>query len=786
MSRIRIKPIPSTPSPLRTGALMVTTALVGGLVAGAAFAQTASRSAQLEEILVTATERGAESLQTVPIAVQAFSATDISDRLAVEFADLAGQVPALTFQDLGPGDKEYVIRGVNSTGIATVGVYYDEVEITGRNQQDGDGQQADIELHDLQRVEVLKGPQGTLYGASSMSGTIRFVPNAPNLEEVEGRIEGDVSTTEKGGENWRLNGTLNFPIVQGKLALRAVGWVTDESGFIDQPRLNRKDINTNNVEGGRIALRWLPTESLDITVAALVQNRKVGGSSRYTPRFQTLARNNLSLFPDIIDAFGGELDVEGDLVNQDFTRNNWDEEIRIFSAKAEWTHDKGSLLAAASYFKRDIEFNFDSSWILFDFAAQLFPEIAAAAVTHQPQSRDIFSTEVRYASNLDGPFNFVVGGILTREDKDFEVQVLTTNSLGLPNGPFRTDEDYLLDPNDPGFGPAVIGRFKDDKVDQEALFGEAIFDVTDRLTLTGGVRWYRWKSHTIAQETKPFGGFGASLEPIDVKEDAEEVTFKGNVSFQATDDVMVYATVSQGFRAGGINNPPVTDPSQQPELGFEPDKLTNYELGWKTSFLDDRIAFNGAVYYIDWKDIQIEDVDATGAFPLIVNAGDASVKGGEVELRATPVIGLNLFFGASYTEAELEEDTRSAILGDPFAGEKGDRLPNVPKWQLSGAVQYAFPAIADGIEAVLRADWSYRGATRIRFKANDPTNVPLDSYHLVNLRAGLRGEAWQLSVYAKNVFDKRAQIDAVNTSQDPLAFVTVRPATYGVNLSYNF
>lgn len=785
MNRSRIAPIPRPFTARRVSATMMTTALAGVLLASPAFAQQ-SRTAQLEEIIVTATKRGAETLQTVPIAVQAFTANEISDRLAVEFADLAGQVPALTFQDLGPGDKEYVIRGVNSTGIATVGVYYDEVEITGRNQQDGGGQQADIELHDLQRVEVLKGPQGTLYGASSMSGTIRFVPNAPNLEEIEGRVEGDVSTTDKGGENYRLNGTLNFPIVEGKMAIRAVGWITDESGFIDQPRINRENINSNNVEGGRIALRWLPTESLDITVAALVQNRKVGGSSRFTPSFDPQARSNLSQFPAIVDAFGGVLDVEGDLINQDFTRNNWDEDIRIFSAKAEWTHDKGSLLAAASYFSRDIEFNFDSSWILFSFGSPA-DNIAAAAVTRQPQSRDIFSTEVRYASNLDGPFNFVVGGILSREDQDFEVQVVTTNNLGLPNGEFRTDEDYLAEPDDPDFGPAVIGRFKDDKVDQEALFGEAIFDLTDRLTVTGGVRWYRWKSHTIAQETKPFGGFGASLEPIDVKEDAEEFTFKGNVSFQATDDVMVYATVSQGFRAGGINNPPVTDPTSQPELGFEPDKLTNYELGWKTSWLDNRVTFNGAVYYIDWKDIQIEDVDPTGAFPLIINAGDASVKGGEVELRATPVTGLNLFFGASYTEAKLEEDTRAAQLGlEGFPGEKGDRLPNVPKWQLSGAVQYAFPIMTDGLEGVLRADWSYRGATRIRFKEIDPTNVPLDSYHLVNLRAGLRGENWQASIYAKNVFDKRAQIDAVNTSQDPLAYITVRPATYGVNLSYNF
>lgn len=763
---------------------LATTALC---VPGYGFAQSGE---YLEEIVITATKRGAQALQDVPIAVQAFSGTELADRMAVEFSDIAGQIPSLTFQDLGPGDKEYVIRGVNSTGIATVGVYYDEAEITGRNQQDGGGRQTDIELHDLERVEVLKGPQGTLYGASSMSGTIRFVPNSPNVTEFEGRVEGDVSTTRHGGENYRMNAMVNLPVVADKLAVRAVGWITDDSGYIDQPRLNRDNINTNNVEGGRLAVRWLPTERVDVTVSALIQNRKVGGSSRFSPVMQDRARDNLSLFPDIVDAFGGDLEVTGDLVNQDFTRNEWDEKTELFSAKAEFTHDTGSFLAAANYFSTDIDFNIDSSWILYDFAAQLFPEIASPAVTMEPQKRDVFSTELRYSSDFDGPLNFVVGGFLSREDKDFQVNVVTTNNLGLPNGEFRVDEDYLLDPSDPGFGPAVIGRFKNDEVDQETLFGELTFDATDRLQVTGGVRYYHWKSNTIAQELKPFGGFGASLEPIDTTASANEVTFKGNVSFDATDDVMVFATVSQGFRAGGINNPPVTDPAAQPELGFEPDKLTNYELGWKSSLADGRVTFNGAVYYIDWQDIQIEDVDATGAFPLIVNAGDASVKGGEVEMRANPAEGLALFLGASYAKAKLTENTLSADLGVPFAGEDGDELPNVPNWQLSGSAQYAFPlgigGMGDGLEGVLRADWSYRGASNIRFKEDDPTNVRLDSFHIVNLRAGIRSETWQASVYAKNVFDKRAQIDAINTAQDPLAYLTVRPATFGVNVSHNF
>ncbi len=489
------------------GACLVTTALCAPQLA---FAQQKASPA-LEEIVVTATKRGAQSLQSVPVSIQAFTSNDINDRLAVEFSDLAGQVPSLTYQDLGPGDKEYVIRGVNSTGIATVGVYYDEAEITGRNQQDGGGRQAEFELHDLERVEILKGPQGTLYGASSMSGTIRFVPNQPNLEKLEGRLEGDISTTRYGAENYRANGMLNFPIVDGKLAVRAVGWITDDSGYIDQPRLNRNNINTNNVQGGRLALRWKPTDMLDITLSAVIQKRDVGGSSRFTPKMQGLARSNLSQFPDIVNEFGGVLAVQGDLINQDFTRNEWNEKIQLYSAKAEYTFDKGSFLAAANYYKRNIDFNIDSSWIIFNFGVLFFPAVASPAVTMEPQNRDVFSTELRYASKFDGPVNFVVGGFLSREKKDFQVQVVTTNNLGLPDAAFRVDQDYLLPPTDPGYGPAVIGRYKNDKVHQEAVYGELTFDATERLSFTGGLRYFHWKSHTTAQETKPFGGFGASL-----------------------------------------------------------------------------------------------------------------------------------------------------------------------------------------------------------------------------------------------------------------------------------
>jgi len=796
-----------------------------GLAATQAAAIQAQSGTVLEEVVVTATKRGEQVLQDTPMSVQAFSGDELNDRLATEFKDIANQIPSLTYQDLGPGDKEYVLRGINSTGVATVGVYYDEAIISARNQQDGGGRQADIELHDLQRVEVLKGPQGTLYGASSMSGTIRFIPNAPTADEFSGRVETEWSETDHGGSNYRVNGVVNLPIIEDRLAARAVGWFTDESGFIDQPRLDEDDINTNNVEGGRLALRWTPTATLDLTAAALVQKREVGGSSRFTPDEDeaTFSRGAPGFTnADSLTQLVGLPVVDGDLVSRDFTESPWDEDIELYSFKGEWTSDYGTLLATASLFDREILFNFDSTHFLINVNtdADPAPDGGAAnsfilsllglpnvdplsrAITREPQGRELFSSEVRFASDLDGPFNFVVGGAYTHDDRNFDVRVFQANELGEPAGEFDPTEDFFagslpfpdlfgftqaqLQAGLAGFGPAIFGRTVEETIEELTVFGEASYELTDRLTVTGGVRWYDYEVKTSGSIVKQFIFFGPQ-PPFDLTQSDDNVTFKANLSYDVSDDLLVYGTFSQGFRAGGVNNPPITATlaTVEEDLPFDPDELDTFELGFKSSWLNNRLTINGAGYFIDWQNIQIEDVDPSGAFPLIRNVGNAEVWGGEIEINAIPTEGLNLFFGASFTDAELVEDTQAAVLGDPFAGEKGDEIPQVPEWLLSASAQYTRP-IFDNIDAVFRVDWSWRAENDIRFDKTDPQNVTLDDFHVVNLRVGLRSGPWQVSAFAKNVFDERAQLDAVNTDQDPLAFITIRPATFGLNISREF
>lgn len=727
----------------------------------------------IEVITVTGQKRGPQRLQDVPTAIQAFSSEQIDGFLATEFVDLANFIPGLQFQDLGPGDKEYIIRGVNSSGTATVGVYYDEAVITARNKQDGGGRQADIELHDLARIEVLKGPQGTLYGASSMSGTIRFIPNEPDPSGFAFNAEAKVSDTRFGAANYHWNGMVNIPVIKDAVALRAVGWITDDSGFIDNVRLGRDNINSNNVEGVRVAARWFVNDALELSASALAQTRDVGGSSRFSPRYQDLYLSNLQ-------AFGFPAPALGDLTNQDFTVNDWQEDIALYSVKAEYDAGFGSFFATSNFFRRDITFRFDSTPILLFFGAP------APALTRQPQTRELWTSELRFASDFDGPLNFVAGGFLSREDKEFDVEVVATNELGRPLGPFDVTRDFFLDGPPNG---AIFGRTKSDELDQEALFGEVSYDLTDKLTLLFGARYFQFDITSSGKETKPFVGFDTGTREVEISEDDDTVQIKGNVSYEVTPDHLVYFTASEGFRVGGTNDAAINPTGVPVPEGFDPDNLWNYEVGWKTNWFDNRLIVNGAAYVIFWDDIQVESLDPSGAFPIIDNAGKARIDGIELEVRMRPTAGFDIFLGGSWQNARLTEDQPlsdpSSPNFDELAGRDGDELPNVPDFQGFASVQYSRPLFGD-FEGLVRLDYSYRGETDTTFREDATFNVDLDSHSIVDLKIGLTSETWDASLFTKNLFDERAEIDAINSAQDPLAFITNRPRTFGGHVKYRF
>lgn len=723
-------------------------------------------NAGLESIIVTANKRGNERLRDVPTAIQAIGGDTLARIGAVEFADYAGRISGLQFQDLGPGDKKYIIRGINSSGAGTVGVYYDEAVITGANADDGGGRNPDIRLYDLERIEVLKGPQGTLYGAGSLSGTIRFVTKKPKLDAFEGYVNGDVSGTFGGGVNYKINGALNLPIVTDKLAVRAVGWLDDNSGFIDQPRIQSgglKNVNYDDTLGGRINLKFKPIDDLTLGATVTAQRMRVGGSSRYTPPGVTSFGDAGAGFPPV---------TGGDLINTDLTVSPWNENLQVYGATAEYSAPFGTFTATTNYYQRAIDFSFDSSPILFFFGVPI------PGITLEPQNRNIWSNEIRFASKFAGPLNFVVGGFLQRERSNLTVQVVRSTTAGLPRGPFSplNADDALSNPD----GNTFFGRTDHRSLDQEALFGELSYKPIEGLTATFGIRFFEARLVGIQETTHPFGGFTSSpIGPQSNTGGFNNITYKGNISYKINKDFLVYFNAQSGFRIGGLNAANLPFTSEIPRT-FRPDSLWSYEIGLKGSALERRLNFDIAAYAIRWNDIQVAAVDSTGAFPFITNAGKASVEGVELSFDARPIEQFTITFAGSWQNSRLTQNQPR-----PNIGRAGDPINNVPDFQGQLSSEYRQSLTSD-FEGSVRADVTYRGSTRTTISPDDPFRVDLAEYATVDLRASAESKLWTVSLYVRNLIDARAQVDAILSQQDPLARLTVRPRTAGISLTRRF
>ncbi|HFB54620.1 MAG TPA: TonB-dependent receptor, partial [Hellea balneolensis] len=368
----------------------------------------------------------------------------------------------------------------------------------------------------------------------------------------------------------------------------------------------------------------------------------------------------------------------------------------------------------------------------------------------------------------------------SKENSDFEVQVIRSNGFGEPRGPFSrlNSDDALSNAN----GNTFFGRFDDNRLRQYALFGEASYELSPQLTATVGARYFNSNIKSRQETTHPFGGFGPNPEGVLSNNNTDEkTTFKFNLSWRPNDDVLVYANAAQGFRTGGLNQANLPFASGIPE-GYGPDSLWNYEVGTKLSLAENRVSLNIAAYIIDWSDIQVRALDATGAFPFTTNAGKAQIDGIEVELTALLSEGVTVSAGGSYQNARLTEDQAA-----PNFGLDGDPIPNVPDILASVNFDVDRP-FNETFNYVVHADMNYRDGSRTTIAplSRDSSAVDLDSYVLANFRIGLENDDWSVGLFARNIFDKRAEVDAISSSQDPLARITVRPRTIGASLSRRF
>jgi iron complex outermembrane recepter protein len=769
-----------------------------------AMGQTAAGSGGLEEIVVTANKLNAQKVLDIPVSIQAIGGDALQAAGVSGIMDVAGEIPGLSIQDLGPCDKKYVIRGINSTGDATTGVYYGEAVISGSNADDGGGFESDIRLYDMNRIEVLRGPQGTLYGASSMSGTIRFVPNSPDLNTLGGYLTTEGSQTSHASGNYNINGELNLPLVDGVLAVRLVGWKLYDSGYIDQTRVGqgvtaltnvgtskapifsslpvvglgfKKGVNDDDVGGGRAIVRFHPTDELTIDANFTSQTETSGGSSRYTPAG--------------VAAFSGGpiLPMQGcDLCNTDVTLSPWSDNLKVFGLTVEYKTAVGTVTGTTNQYNRSTDFTFDSTPVLVSF------DVPVPAETLEPRTRKVNSSELRFASDLNFPVNFVAGVYREHETQDLAVQVITTGGNGLVTGPFSTSTaDDALD--FPGVGNTFFGRTDTRSDTQYAGFGEATWKITDAWTAVAGIRYFTETLNGVQTQTHPFGGFpGApNLVPVvDPEQTFNKVTWKINSSYKFNEELLGYGTISTGFRSGGLNA--VSEPFEPIPAAYSPDSLTNFELGAKGRVFGGLFDYQADVYFIKWDNIQVQETTADAAFVYQGNAGTAHVKGVEFEFTAHPIEYLSATFAGSYQDAYLVQGASPAQYNlNKTLGRTGDGIPNVPRFQANFGLNYRRP-IMNGWDGMAATDVSFRGRENSYFSsavlsAGPPLvyeNIPLSSYSLVNLRLGVIKDLWSVTAFARNLTDKRAQVSAINSSQDPDALLTVRPRTIGLTATRKF
>jgi iron complex outermembrane receptor protein len=752
----------------------------------------------LNEIVVTANKLNAQKVLDIPVSIQAISGDALQAAGASGIMSIAGDIPGLSIQDLGPGDKKYVIRGINSTGDSTTGVYYGEAVISGSNSDDGGGFESDIRLYDMDRIEVLRGPQGTLYGASSMSGTIRYIPKAPDLNTVGGYITVEGSETAQASGNYNFNGAINLPIIDDVLALRLVGWKLYDSGYINQIRVGEdvsglvntgtaakpnyqvapaqalgylKGVNDDDVGGGRAILRFKPSDKLTIDTTYTAQTETSGGSSRYTPAGTT--------------AFSGGpvAPVQGcDLCNTDLTQSPWSDNLKVFGATVTYDTGAGVLTGTANQFDRKTNFSFDSTPILLTFPSAVDQ---VPGETFEPRNREVTSSEIRYASAFDSPVNFVAGVYRQHDFQFLSVDVLATNGFGLPVGPFCTNNscDAGAFPN---VGSTFFGRTDQRTTTEYAGFGEVTWKITDAWQAVAGVRYYTESLEGVQVQTHPFGGFPGSptLVPLpDPNMEFNKVTWKANLSYKFNENLLAYGTVSTGFRSGGLNA--VSEPFEPIPAAYSPDSLINFELGAKGRLFEGLFDYQADVYFIRWSNIQVQETTPDGAFVYQGNAGEAKVKGVEFEFTAHPIQYLSASFAGSYTDAYLAQGATAAQYAlNPTLGLSGDSIPNVPKYQASLGLTYLRP-IAKGWDGMVATDVTYRSGEDSYFSSNS-FNIPLQAYALVGLRMGVIEGPWSVTGFARNLTNKRAQVSAINSSQDPDALLTVQPRTVGLTLTRKF
>lgn len=723
---------------------------------------TTEGEARLERIMVTATRRE-QNLQDVPLAVTAWQQDTLSEKGIVSYDGLARETPGIVLNQPTANFNTITTRGIATNGYganlqAATAIYINELPIS----SNGNSTILDPTLYDVERVEVLRGPQGTLFGANSLSGAVRILTKEPNPNEFEASALVDFGLTDGDALRQRYNGMVNVPLIEDQLALRVVGFYRDEDGWVDNRGTGIEGANSLEATGGRAHLLWEPTNNFDIGLLVIHEDNNPADSGLTNPD-----RGEFIRFTE-----------RPDLFQSDFTSYN---------LTANYEMDWATLTSSSTYSKVDGLFIVDLAGTF----NQAIP-FALDAVGYDEN----FVQEVRLVSADGGDWDWTVGGFHFNKRRDIDYDYRSSiefleerNLTGLPNEYYQSFSGYF------------------DAI-ETAAFGELTYRFSDQFWVTGGLRYTEtsvqsftlpggYNSNYLAVALGGFSDVELTVTPVEAVEgqkvEAENVSYKVSASWKPVENLTTYATISTGFRspvanarAGSVS---LVDPNDLviPE-GADSDELTNYEVGMKGTFFNNKVTSNVSAYYIVWEDIQVQANRLSDQVQFATNIGQAVSQGIEFEVGLYPGNGFSLFLNGSLNDTEITELTpeEAAISG----AEPGLQLA-MPNFQGSATARYDFDI--GSMDAFVAGTASYVGD----FPAMLPNvpgqpNVPAptfdytDAYTVVNLQSGVSKDNWQVTGYVENLFDDNSITYVHPESFVDARYARQRPRTVGVRLSLEY
>lgn len=726
----------------------LTVAVLGGV--GAAHAE--GQGSTLEEVVITANRTGAQRLQDVPMAISALAPDDLSTKGLVAMEDFLRNVPGVVLNSASTGVNRITMRGLVTSELnftqlqdrSLVALYLDEIPI-GLNMSN-----PDLRAVELERVEVIRGPQGTLYGAGSMAGTIRYISKKPDPTEFSGVTEAQTSATQRGGENWNLRGALNLPIVPSKLALRLGAYRETQDGYVDNIGTRQKDANSLVNTQANAALRWLPTDALTVDASVTYQKLESDGTN--------------GIYRQLDDKYSSQRPV------------GFDDDLKIFNLTLGYDTSLFDVISSTSYVDR--EFDQRSSY---DFLVEASLGATLASPSSSLSALENFTQEIRVVSK-PGRWRWQVGAFYG-DDKRRYLQNTFAEGLDQLVGISATD---LFAPHPDEIYYADI-RVEDK---QWALFGETTYELTDQLAVTAGLRYFNFEGPATYFQGGIAGTDALGLPvALAATETADGVNPKLVVTYKPNDDFMLFAEAARGFRYGGVNYPVpdsfcaaslAEDGLTSAPLTFGPDHVWSFSLGEKSTIADGRMTLNATAFLVNWTEAQTLHPLACG-YPFTENGGKIRSTGLELESRFSVTPELVIALNAAYTNAESNGGIATIQARD------GDTVPFFPQWLASVSADYTW-AIASG-EITFSTDYSYRDEMGTEFNPNGATYREIPSSGVVNASLNYATGAWQMGIFGTNLSDSE-QISSIaprSRPTDPGDLIYLgRPRTIGLRLQRKF